>query len=50
MTLGDRMWVAYWGFLILANLDSLWWLIGGVIVLFIGVAADYETAQQRLKP
>ena len=49
MTIGDRMWVAFWALLVLANIHDISWMVMAVIVLVIGVVSDfYATAQQRL--
>ena len=49
MTLGDRMWVAYWALLTIAVVHSAYWLIYAVIVFAIGVWADNSEDRREQK-
>ena len=40
MTAADRMWVAYWALLILANVDSPWWMGIAIPVLILVFVLD----------
>lgn len=47
MTLGDRMYVAFWALLILANVDNFWWILAAVVVLIISAVSDYSALRRQ---